>query len=146
MGILVHRSFPDEDANGVIVTKNLYNINHGYVFNVQYKEYSIVYPEKDILHDQIIVYTISLEDNDYTIEYLSHSNVPQLQGKTVLTDNEIYELADYCTTIKRHYYYDLPNDCNCSYNDFAMDIELKVDSQVKSRKVYIKQARIYSTR
>jgi len=144
MGILVHRSFPDEDANGVIITKNIYNVNHGYIFNVQYKEYSIVYPEPGILHDQIIVYTISLDNKDYTIEYLSHSNIEELQGKTVLTNDEIYELADYCTAIKRHYYYDLENNCDCSYNDFAMDLELKVDSQVKNRKIYIKQARIYS--
>ena len=146
MGILVHRSFPDEDANGVIVTKNIYNVNHGYIINVQYKEYSIVYPEPGILHDQIIVYTISLDDKNYTIEYLTHSNIEELQGKTVLTDAEIYELADYCTLIKQHYYYDLPNDCNCSYNDFAMDLELKVDSQVENRKIYIKQARIYADR
>jgi len=72
--------------------------------------------------------------------------VPELGGNTVLTNDEIYELANYCTAIKRHYFYDLPNDCHCNYNDFAMDIELKVDSQVQNRNIYIKQARIYSTK
>jgi len=51
MGILVHRSFPDEAANGVVITKNLYNINPGFIVNVQYKENSIVFPEPGIIHN-----------------------------------------------------------------------------------------------
>lgn len=145
MGILVHRSFPDEDANGVIITKNMYNVNHGYTINVQYKEFSIVYPEPGIMHDQIITYTINLENNHYTIEYLSHSNRPELDGATVLTDEEVYILADYCTTIKNYYFDYMPHQGNCAYNDFAVDIEFKVDSQVEERKIYIKQVRLYSS-
>lgn len=145
MGILVHRSFPDEDANGVIITKNLYNVNHAYTFNVQYKEYSIVAPEPGIMHDQILVYTINLGGNNYTIEYLSQSNIPELGGQTVLTNEEIYELADYCTIIKQHYYNNIPHNCNCDYATFAVDIELKVDSQVEERKIYLKQVRIYGS-
>ncbi|MCF8365964.1 MAG: hypothetical protein K9H16_09285 [Bacteroidales bacterium] len=143
MGVLVHRSFPDEDANGVVVTKNLYNNNHAYTINTQYKEYSIVYPEPGILHDQILTYTIDLEQNGYSIEYLTHSNIPELQGQPVLTDEELYELADYCTIIKHHYYDNIPNNCNCEYEAFAVDIEFKVDSEVSNRKIYIKQVRIY---
>jgi len=143
MGILVHRSFPDEDANGVIITRNLYNGNHGYIINAQYKEYSIVYPEPGIMHDQIITYTINLENLHYTIEYLSQSNIPELGGQTVLSDEEIYEIADYCTAIKNYYYEYIPNNCNCGYESFAVDIEFKVDSQVEDRKIYIKQVRIY---
>jgi phosphoenolpyruvate synthase/pyruvate phosphate dikinase len=144
MGVLVNRSFPNEDANGVVITRNLYNGNHGYIINVQYKEYSIVYPEPGIMNDQIITYTINLDNQKYTIEYLTQSNLPQLGGQTVLTDDEIYELADYCTRIKNHYYYDLPNNCNCGYESFAVDIEFKLDSEVENRKIYIKQARIYA--
>jgi phosphoenolpyruvate synthase/pyruvate phosphate dikinase len=144
MGVLVNRSFPNEDANGVVITRNLYNGNHGYIINVQYKEYSIVYPEPGIITDQIITYTINLNNQKYTIEYLTQSNLPELGGQTVLTDDEIYELADYCTRIKNHYYYDLPNNCNCGYESFAVDIEFKLDSEVENRKIYIKQARIYA--
>ncbi len=143
MGILVHRSFPDEDANGVVITKNLYNVNHGFTFNVQFKEISIVQPEPGIIHDQILVYTFNLQGQSYTIDYLSKSNVPELNGKTVLTDNELYELSDYCSIIKKHYYNNIQQNCNCEYEDFAVDLELKVDSQVKQRKIYIKQARIF---
>ena len=143
MGLLVHRSFPDEDANGVIVTKNLYNVNSAYTFNVQYKEYSIVYPEPGILHDQILVYTFNFDTLDYTIQYLSHSNVPELEGQTVLTNQELYEIADYCTIIKTYYYDNIDNNCNCEFKDFAIDIEFKVDSMIEERKIYLKQARIY---
>jgi len=143
MGILVHRSFPDEDANGVVVTKNLYNNNHAYTINTQYQEYSIVYPEPGIMHDQILCYTIDLQSIGYSLEYLTHSNIPELQGETVLTDEELYELADYCTIIKHHYYDNIPNNCNCEYEAFAVDIEFKVDSEVNNRKIYIKQVRIY---
>ncbi len=143
MGILVHRSFPNEDANGVVVTKNLYNNNHAYTINTQYKEYSIVYPEPGILHDQILCYTIDLQSIGYSLEYLTHSNIPELQGETVLTDEELYELADYCTIIKHHYYDNIPNNFNCEYEAFAVDIEFKVDSEVTNRKIYIKQVRIY---
>jgi len=139
---LVHRSFPDEDANGVIVTKNLYGAIHGYTINVQYKEYSIVYPEPGIIQDQIIVYTLAFGDDNYTIEYLTHSNLPELNGESVLTDEELFEIADYCTTIKNYYFNHIPNHNN-GYESFAIDIEFKLDSQLENRKIYIKQARIY---
>jgi len=143
MGILVNRSFPDEDANGVIITHNPYSNNHGYIFNAQFKEFSIVYPEPGIIHDQIIVYTIGLDSIPYTIQYLSHSNIPGYEGETVLSDDEIHEIADYCTILKEYYYENIPHNCNCDYNSFALDIEFKVDSQVEDRKIYFKQARLY---
>ncbi len=143
MAILVHRSFPDEDANGVVITKNLYNINHAYTINAQYKEYSIVEPEPNILHDLILCYTLDSDGQKYTIEYLSHSNVKELGNKTVLSDDEIRLLADYCTSIKDYYYHQINHNCKCEYNNFAVDIEFKIDSQVEERKLYIKQVRIY---
>lgn len=144
MGLLVHRSFPDEDANGVILTTNLYNNNPGLVINAQYKEYSIVFPEPGILHDQIMVYTWSIDPaNPFTIEYLSFSNVEELNGGRVLTNQEVYEISEYCMQIKKRFFEDLPHSCECEYDDFAVDIEFKIDSTKEDRKVYIKQARLY---
>ncbi len=144
MGVLVHRSFPDEDANGVLLTKNLYNPNPGFIINVQYKEYSIVYPEPGIIHDQIIYFNWSVRPNEnHMIEYQSHSNVPELNGTHVMRDAEIVELSQYAEAVKRRFYYDLPHDCDCVYKDFGVDIEFKVDSDVSPRKVYIKQVRLY---
>ncbi len=144
MGILVHRSFPDEDANGVLITKNLYNSNPGFIINVQYKEYSIVFPEPGILHDQIMLLTWSIvPGQDFMAEYLTFSNIPELNGETVMTNDELMELGAYCTAIKKHFYQNVPHQCNCPEQDFGLDIEFKVDSQVSDRKIYIKQARFY---
>jgi len=143
MGILVHRSFPNEDANGVVITSNLYNVNHAYTVNCQYKDISIVYPEPGILHDQILIHTISFNEDPYNIEYLSHSNVPELNGETVLSDEELFELGDYCTIIKNYYFNHIASDVSSGYESFSVDIEFKIDSSVSPRKLYIKQARIY---
>jgi hypothetical protein len=145
MGVLVHRSFPDEEANGVVLTTNLYNANPGFIINAQYGEVSIVFPEPGVIHDQIIVNTWSMNRwSSYTIEYLSYSNVPELEGKTVMHDKEIERLMDYCMRIKQRYYYQIKHDCNCDFDDFALDIEFKIDSDVNYRDVYIKQVRIYN--
>lgn len=144
MGILVHRSFPDEDANGVLITKNLYNTNPGFIINVQFKEYSIVFPEPDILHDQIILMLWSIiPDQSFMTEYLTFSNIPELEGETVMTDAELMELGEYALATRRHFYRNVPHNCNCSEQDFGLDIEFKVDSQVENRKIYLKQARFY---
>lgn len=144
MGVLVHRSFPDEDANGVLITKNLYNSNPGFTINVQYKEYSIVFPEPGIIHDQMILFTWSINPaEEFMLEYLSFSNISELNGQRVMTDQEVYELGRYAMQIKRRFYYELPHNCDCTFNDFGVDIEFKVDSEVSPRKVYVKQARLY---
>lgn len=141
MGILVHRSFPNEDANGVAISTNPYNVNHGYVVNVQYKEISIVAPEEGIMHDQSIVYDFKLSgEGKYTIEYISTSSIPSLT-EHVLTDQELFLLADYITTLKRHYYALLNPDT--PYKNFGLDIEFKIDSSVSPRKLYLKQVRLY---
>jgi hypothetical protein len=143
MGVLVHRSFPNEDANGVVITSNLYNVNHAYTVNCQYRDYSIVYPEPGILNDLVLIHTFSFDGNPYNIEYLSHSNIPELNGENVLTDDELYELGDYCTAIKGYYFNEIAEDNSCGYESFSVDVEFKIDSSVSPRKLYIKQARIY---
>jgi len=144
MGILVHRSFPDEDANGVVITKNLYNSNEGFIVNVQFQEYSIVFPEPGILHDQIILFTWSnIPGQQFMPEYLTFSNIPELNGGTVLNHEELMELGAYCMALKKYFYENVYPDCNCDEKDFGLDIEFKVDSTVSFRKMYIKQARFY---
>jgi len=144
MGILVHRSFPNEDANGVVVTKNLYNSNPGFIINVQYKEHSIVFPEPGVLNDQLILFTWSIvPGQNFMPEYLTFSNIPELNGETVMTDEELMELGAYCMALKKYFYQNVPHDCDCTEQDFGLDIEFKLDSTVSHRKIYIKQARFY---
>lgn len=132
MAVLVHRSFPDEAANGVLITKNLYNIyNPGFTINAQEGELSITNPEGGYTPDQIILYTF--ED---IIEYINHSTAPGMENRTVLSETEVFELGAYCKAIQNHYC-TLYNEC------LPLDIEFKVDRIDGVRKLYIKQARLY---
>jgi len=134
MGVLVHRSYPTEAANGVAITKNLYNAyNPAITINVQVGEISVVNPEEKYLPDQILYYTGSANE---IVEYINHSNVPGMEGKTVMTDAELKELKTYCMAIHNHY-------CRLNLECNPMDIEFKVDMVNGQRKVYIKQARLY---
>ena len=142
MGILVHRSFPDEDANGVVITKNIFNRNHAFVVNVQFKEISVVNPDPGVINDQIIIYTFSTNNKEYTLEYNTFSNAVSDTSGNVMTDEELFELADYLSIINI-YFYSRVYDCNCDYSDFGLDIEFKVDSSIDDRRIYIKQARPY---
>ena len=136
MAILVQRSFPAEVANGVVITENLFNIyNPGITINVQVGEMSIVIPKNNYLPDQIIYY--SFEDQfPESFNYIGHSTVPGMEGKTVLTAQELKTLNDYCMAIHNHY-------CRLNNGCKTMDIEFKVDLVNGQRKIYIKQARLY---
>lgn len=135
MAVLVHRSFPSEAANGVAITKNLYNPNNPAItINVQIGEISVVKPTENYLPDQIIFYTYP--DTSDIIEYINHSNVPGMEGKTVMTSGELKVLKDFCMAIYYHYCI-LYVECN------PIDIEFKVDIVDGERKIYIKQARLY---
>ncbi len=132
MAVLVHRSFPDEAANGVVITKNLYNIyNQGFTINVQVGEISVTNPDGGYAPDQIILYTF-----DDIVEYINHSTVPGMENKTVLSEAEIVELGTYCKAIQSHF-------CNVYNECLPLDIEFKVDWENGIRKLYIKQARVF---
>lgn len=134
MGVLAHRSYPSESANGVVITENIYNPQISAItINVQVDEISVVSPENNYMPDQILFYTYSGEG---IIEYINHSNVPGMEGKTVLTVDELKELKEYCLAIHYHY-------CKLNFECKPMDIEFKVDVVDGKRKIYIKQARLY---
>lgn len=142
MGILAHRSFPDEEANGVAITSNIYNSSiWGLTIDVQQGEISVVTPPVGFTSDQLIFHTTY--ENPFeepVIEYLSRSNVTA--GKTVLSESEIVQLAKYLMTIKTWFYLNVYNGWQkASFPAFAMDVEFKFDSP--DRKLYIKQARPY---
>jgi len=140
MGILVHRAFPNEESNGVAITKNLYNEGlYASTVNVQVDEVSVVNPPAGFIPDQFIFYYL---DNDpFTtpaIEYISHSNVNG--GRPVLTDSESVLLARHLLSIKQHFFWIFAQS-SLNWGSFAMDVEFKFDT--KDRKLYIKQARPY---
>jgi hypothetical protein len=135
MGVLVHPNFEDEQANGVGVTKNIYDANWpGFYVNVQLGEDLVTNPEAYSIPDEFLVANLAGEQR-YEILYVRHSNlIPS--GTAILTRAQIYELADMMDLIQRHFkpLYGIPR----ADTDFAMDIEFKITTDGH---LAIKQAR-----
>ncbi len=146
MGILVHRSFPNEHCNGVAITKNLYRPRYyGFVINVQAGEVSVVSPPAGVTCDQLICYSengVGFFADKAIVEYISYSSINQ--GKTVLTKEQVVLLTQQLSDIKKYYYWSVPGSRsnNQDYRDFAMDVEFKFDGPDNT--LYIKQARPYN--
>ncbi|UTW64570.1 hypothetical protein KFE98_10655 [bacterium SCSIO 12741] len=137
MGILVHRSFPDEVANGVAITINPYDAgNPGHLINVQHGETSVVSPPPGIVCDQLVwIHSSRLRDDRPVIEYITRNS----SGKEVLSDEEINELADILDSIRHHFYRN--SRSRVKENQYAVDIEFKLIGP--HRDIVIKQARPY---
>ena len=90
MAILVHHSFPTEEANGVAITANpLNSVEPGFYINVQKGDASVVQPAAGDTTDEI-VYGYGYAG--YPATYLSESNlVPE--GEHVLTRPQLRELG-----------------------------------------------------
>lgn len=140
MGILVHRSFPDEAVNGVAITKNLYRENYvGFVVNAQLGDVSVVDPPTGVTCDQFICSPKDVNSSfKNTVEVITFSSLNH--GKLVMTDKEIETLAAELELIKRYFY--ARSKKSISYEDFGLDVEFKLDKV--TRKLYIKQVRFYN--
>jgi pyruvate,water dikinase len=97
MGVLVHRSFPDELANGVIITQNIFRKNFpGITVNIQKGENSVVKPEKGEVCEQFTAYYLfpdKTADEDFNVDYTSNSNLnknePLLSRKEMIRLNSV---------------------------------------------------------
>ncbi len=137
MGVIVHPSYRDEQANGVAVTRNIFNpFITGYYVNVQLGEDMVTnpddesVPEEFIVTEQNITGVISRE-----IQYIRYSN-RTLSNQRVLSETQIDQLTDYLERIHNHYSY--LNGVSDLDNDFAMEVEFKITSEGD---LVIKQAR-----
>lgn len=142
MAILVHRSFPQEQVNGVAITKNIYRKSYpGFVVNAQLGDESVVDPPPGVVCDQFICYP-SLYDNVYTtagtIDIISVSNLTT--NEMVMTRSEVQHLADQLEHIKRALIR-VERDTEL-YFDQGLDIEFKLDGP--NRELYIKQVRFFN--
>ena len=142
MGILVHRAFPNEIANGVAITKNIYRESHlGHVINVQLGNESVVNPKKGVVCDQVICYETAFANKIYTgkdiVEVITKSSLNNNQ--LIMTDKEIVHLTKQLETIKKYYY---DRDSHRDYAGYGLDIEFKLDTD--QRILYIKQVRYYN--
>lgn len=153
MGVLIHPNYGDEQANGVAITKNIYNPRwEGFYINAQYGELSITNPEpistnKGVVNpipDEFIVTRLAAA-TAYAWEtlFVRHSNIETVYDKpvsteNVLTDSEIDYLRDNLRLIHAHF-----KDIYHGDDDFAMDVEFKITETADGSrgKLAIKQAR-----
>lgn len=139
MGILVHRSFPNEIANGVIITKNVFRDNFpGITMNVQKGENSVVKPKKGEICEQFTVYDFNLFDEqstDFDVDYTSTSNLND--NKPLLSMKEINNIYRVCKKIETEMYRYWKKT---KYR--PVDLEFKIVGE--KREFYIKQVRPYN--
>lgn len=156
MGILVHRSFPDEKANGVIISANLYDPNNaGIVINVQLGEASVVAPDSGVVCEQVI-YTTSdyLSSRPLSIQYISKSSLTN--GALVLSEEDLKNIAEAVGKVKEYFFENVDPHWSGTqsmtqgfrrfteirdFYDFALDIEFKIEGD--GHTLYLKQVRPY---
>ncbi|WP_299104499.1 PEP/pyruvate-binding domain-containing protein [uncultured Tenacibaculum sp.] len=143
MGVLVHRSFPNEYANGVAITKNLYRKNfYGNVINLQLGEEPVVNPKPNVTSEQIICYEgakVDLYKNKKVIEIISYSSLHNNQ--LILEQEKILNLSKQLYILKKHFYRKVYKRRKTFLN-FGLDVEFKIDGPNKD--LYIKQARYFN--
>jgi pyruvate phosphate dikinase-like enzyme len=135
MGILFHRSFPDELANGVIITKNISRESFpGITVNVQKGENSVVKPEKGEICEQFTVYKFNPDKTNFEVDYTSQSNLND--NKPLLSTEEINRLywAAGLLESKLRRYWKKPGA--------VVDIEFKIVGE--KRELYVKQIRVFN--
>jgi hypothetical protein len=127
MALLVHRSFPDEEATGVAITANIFDnsgLDPGFYINVQYGDGSVVLPDAMVTSDELLLY---FETEGQPIEYRGHSNVLPSGKSTVLSDAQVRTLGKALNEI--HNYFNPLYGSNPSKR-FAMDTEFKFDQPI----------------
>lgn len=141
MGILVHRGFDREEANGVAITANIYQpYVPAYTINVQIKDISVVLPPAGFQSDQLLLHLLRADWKEQpVVEFIAHSNVNF--GDPVLSSSEVVMLSAWLERIK-NFYFLLDSNTEFDYYKFAMDVEFKFDGP--QRTLYIKQARPYT--
>lgn len=142
MGILVHRGFGEELANGVAITKHLYRENYpAYTINTQVGEISVVNPPDSVTCDEAIIGLGEVTGSkEVEVEYIGRSSLSK--SKTVLSDEQMGLLTRYLTAIKEHFFYKVEKGIPRGVVDFwnyGMDVEFKIDAHTGN--LYIKQAR-----
>ena len=143
MGVLCHPAYKDERANGVAVTRNLFNPNPfwvGYYINAQIGESLVTNPDPDALPEEFLISKIGQRDPftgeyPYEIQYARFSNLVG-EGETVLSREQAIELSEQLEIIQDKF----GKIYNTNPNDFAMEVEFKITNDGS---LAIKQARPY---
>ncbi len=138
MAVLVHNAFPDEEAGGVALTANPYDVSGlepGFYVNVQIGDASVVQPEPGVTTDQFIYH---FDRPGQPIVFIGHSNlIPE--GTTVLTTAQVHDLGVALSAIDDLFRPVYGTDPGAWY---AMDVEFKFDGAPGEEPcLVVKQAR-----
>jgi hypothetical protein len=143
MALLVHHSFPEEEANGVALTANPFDtagLEPGFYINVQVGDESVVQPDFGVTTEQIIYY---YEMANHPATYLSESSLVEEEGATVLSSAQLLELGKQLKAIHDRFSPAYgPQADNTGF--YAMDVEFKLDDSFDPSGellIYLKQAR-----
>lgn len=147
MALLVHTNFPDEEANGVAVTSNIFDasgLDPAFYVNVQAGgDIEVVAPPPGTTSDQFLYY---FTQPGQPITYIARSNqIPS--GQTVLTATQIRTLGQALSAIHTRFSPAYgPAAGNTGW--YAMDVEFKFDDEGRGGEpqLFIKQARPYPGR
>lgn len=134
MAVLLTRNYDDEKANGVAVTKNVYDPNWpGLYVNVQVGESLVTNPDPNATPDELLIARIG-PNREWETQYLRDSSLTP-GNKHVLTEAQVRELTQVLQRVQDHFKvtYGKQDDPK-----FAMDVEFKIDA---AGKLIVKQAR-----
>ncbi len=130
MSILAHRSFPNEDVNGVVITRNIYRPEYpGIVINAQKGDVSAVNPPDSAICEQLILTENRLMNpfsKKVSAKYLSYSSLHP--ASPLLSNEQLEALNNSSRKIADHL-----------GNAIAWDLEFKFEN----KRLYFKQVRPY---
>jgi hypothetical protein len=145
MALLVHHNFPDEEANGVAITGNIFvpsGLDPAFYVNVQEGDSEVVAPPAGVTTDEFLYY---FNQPNQPITMISHSNIVKPAGASVLTLRETYNLGVALDKIHTRFSTAYgPGAAN--YGWYAMDVEFKFDDEDNpggAPTLIVKQARPY---
>ena len=137
MGVQINQSFPDELANGVLVTANLPEpTSWGYTVNAQKGEASVTNPESGITPEVFVVYWQQLCADCSVEPYVQRLQFSSLSpGEPLLEPSRIKTLTAAAQWIHNHFanLYGLPPD------KVPLEMEWKLHDE--ARNIYLKQVR-----
>jgi hypothetical protein len=145
MALLVHRSFPREEVNGVALTNNPFDpagLEPAFYVNVQVGEFSVVQPPAGTITESYLQY---FDIPNRPVSYLSASNLIT-PGQRVLSTAQVEALGQALDAIRQFY---APAYTPAAGSDpwWAMDVEFKFDGEDGAEPaLFVKQARPFGNR
>jgi pyruvate,water dikinase len=144
MAVLMNPSYPDELANGVAITANIFDPaaegEDAFYVNAQRGETSVVSPDPSVVAEQLIYYYFHANQ---PATVLATSSLPPL-GTPVLTRAQLFDLGTQLDALRRHF--DDIFSAPPGYGHLPMDVEWKLVGDAEGTHIEVKQARPYPGR